>query len=76
MWILATAVCGVMIPIFGIVDFPVTYGGLLAVSSWLVWRSLRLLTFHDSGPVRPLPFNAINAYALFVILLLSLDHLL
>jgi protoheme IX farnesyltransferase len=76
MWILATAVCGVMIPFFGIVDFPATYGGLLTVSSWLVWRSFRLLTFHGTGPVRPLPINTINSYALFVILLLSLDHLL
>jgi protoheme IX farnesyltransferase len=75
MWILATAVSSMIIPFFGIVDFPFTHAGLLALSSWLVWRSLRLLTFYDAGPVRPLPFNAINSYALFVILLLSLDHL-
>jgi protoheme IX farnesyltransferase len=75
-WIFATAVFGLMFPLFGIVDSYVIYGGLFAVSSWLVWRSLQLLTIHDSGSVLLLPFNAINSYAMFVIVLLSLDHLL
>jgi protoheme IX farnesyltransferase len=73
-WIVATAVSALMLPVFDVVDSWVVMGGLLISSIWLVGQFTRLLS------VRNLPFSPIryfmkiNYFVLAVIILLSLDR--
>jgi len=75
-WVFATAVACLMIPLFGLVNFYVVQVSFLIAGIWLVWKALMLLrSCHSEFSLR-LTFNAINAYVLLVMFLLTLDHLL
>jgi protoheme IX farnesyltransferase len=76
MWIFATAAACMMIPLFGIVESHAIHGGLLAAAFWLIWKSLRLLTSRGRKSFLPFTFKMINSYALVVMILLVLDHLI
>jgi protoheme IX farnesyltransferase len=76
MWIFATAAACMMIPLFGIVKSHVIHGSLFLVAFWLVWRSLKLLTLRGRQFPLPIAFKTINSYAVLVIILLTLDHLI
>jgi len=75
MWIFATAVTCVLIPLFGVVEFYAIKGSLFAAGFWLVWKTSRSLT--DQSREFPFWFNfkVINSYVLLVIFLLTLDKL-
>jgi protoheme IX farnesyltransferase len=75
-WVFATAVACLMIPLFGLVSFYAVQVSFLIAGIWLVWKALMLLrSCHSEFSLR-LTFNAINAYVLLVMFLLTLDHLL
>jgi len=74
-WILATAVTCMMIPLFGMVESHAIHGGLFLVAFWLVWKSLKLLTSHHHSSSSQFIFKTINSYAVLVIILLTLDNL-
>jgi protoheme IX farnesyltransferase len=74
-WIFATAVTCVIIPLFGIVESPVIRGGLLVLAFWLVWKGSILLKVRSLESPFHFTFNTINSYALLVILLFTLDNL-
>lgn len=75
MWILAAAVACMMIPLFGMVESHAIHGSLFASAFWLMWKSLRLLNAKGRECSWPFTFKTINAYALVVMVLLSLDNL-
>lgn len=73
-WILATAVSALMLPVFDVVESWVVMAGLLISSIWLVGQFTRLLSVRDLtfSPIRY--FMKINYYVLAVIIFLSLDR--
>jgi protoheme IX farnesyltransferase len=75
-WIFATAAACMMIPLFGIVESHAIQGGLFFAAFWLVWKSLRLLTASGRKFFLPFTFKMINSYALVVMILLTVDHLI
>jgi len=68
-WIIATAVACVSMPLFGVSPAVWTQAGLVAASLWLAWHATHMVRSH--GEV--LAFHQINLYALVVISLLSLS---
>jgi len=76
MWIFATAAACMMIPLFGIVESHVIHGSLFLVAFWLMWKSLKLLISHPHPSSSQFIFKTINSYAVLVIILLTLDHLI
>lgn len=74
-WIIATVVTGLLIPLFGIVKYPLINFSLLIPAVWLVWNSSKLLRKVHSRLSFTFAFRDINIFALSVIILLSLDKL-
>jgi protoheme IX farnesyltransferase len=73
-WIVATAVSALMLPVFDVVNSWVVMVGLLISSIWLVWQFTRLVSFRDL-PFSPIKyFMKINYFVLVVIIFLSLDR--
>jgi protoheme IX farnesyltransferase len=75
-WIFATAVASLILPLFGLVTSGAVRVGFLVTGFWLVWKAFTLLKSHHAEfSLRP-AFNSINAYVLLIVFLLTLDHLL
>jgi protoheme IX farnesyltransferase len=73
-WILATAVSALMLPVFDVVESWIVMAGLLASSIWLVRQFTRLISLKDL-PFSPIKyFMKINYFVLAVIIFLSLDR--
>ncbi len=70
-WMIATAVACVSMPMFGVASPAWAFVGLAAASVWLGWHATTMVRSH--GEV--LAFHQINVYALLVITLLSLSVL-
>ena len=75
-WIIATAVTGLMIPLFGIVaDFWINIGLFLS-GALLTWKAFGLLVESEDFSAFRLNFKYINYFALFVVFLVSIDKLI
>lgn len=68
-WMIATAVACMSMPMFGVPSPPWALAGLAAASLWLGWHATTMVRSH--GEV--LAFHQINVYALLVIAMLSLS---
>ncbi len=75
-WILATAVTCLLIPLFGTVRTTITNLSLLGLTLWLVWGATRFFRARGEEPSFKCAFREINIYALAVISLLSLDKVI
>jgi protoheme IX farnesyltransferase len=75
-WMLATIVTGLIIPLFGITKFPVINFLLLASGIWLGWNAFKLLKETANMISFRFAFREINVFALLVIVLLSIDKLI
>lgn len=75
-WIAATVVTCLMIPLFGKLQSPFIGYGLFAAGIWLVWNSFKMLRFTKERVYFRTAFREINIYAILVVVLLSLDKLL
>lgn len=75
-WIFATAAACMMIPLFGIVESHFIHGSLFLIAFWLVCNSLKLLTTQRYPFSSESTFKTINSYAVVVMILLTLDHLI
>jgi protoheme IX farnesyltransferase len=75
-WIFATAVTCMIIPLFGIVKSHVINGGLFVAGFWLVWKTFRILTTQSQEFPFRFNFKVINTYILMVIFLFAMDHLI
>ncbi len=76
MWIFATAVTCVVIPLFGVVESYAIKGSLFAAGVWLVWKTARILTARSLELPFRFNFKVINTYVLLVMFLVTLDKLL
>ena len=70
-WIIATVVACVSMPLFGVSSAVWTLAGLILSSLWLGWHATRMVRTDGER----LAFHQINVYALLVISLLSLSGL-
>ena len=76
MWISATVVTALLIPLFGIIRNPVTDVGLLFAGIWLTVKAIKLLKSYDDKLTFKFAFREINIFAIIIVLLLSLDKLI
>ena len=75
-WIISTAVTGLMIPLFGIVSELWINLGLFVGGALLTWKAFGLLVESNDFSVFRLNFRYINYFALFVVFLVSIDKLI
>jgi len=75
-WIIATAVTGLMIPLFGIVSELWINLGLFISAALLTWKAFGLLVEKKDFSAFRLNFRYINYFALFVVFLVSIDKLI
>lgn len=75
-WIVATAVTSLFIPVFGVIRNPILYTVLLSVGIWLTWKASRFLSKQNQKMNFRFAFREINIFALLVMLIISLDQLL
>ena len=75
-WIIATAVTGLMIPLFGIVsDFWINFA-LFFSGALLTWKAFGLLADTNDFRIFNYNFRYINYFALIVVFLVSIDKLI
>jgi protoheme IX farnesyltransferase len=75
MWISATGATGIIIPLFGIVKFPLIDFTIFVLSLWLIWKSTSLLQTNRGKKSFSFAFREINIFALLLVILLSIDKL-
>jgi protoheme IX farnesyltransferase len=75
-WIVATAVSIVLMPLFGLGNSAVIIILLILSSIYLIWKSSKLLRVNVSDSTYMMAFKGINLFILTVMFLLSLDKLL
>ncbi len=76
LWIIATAVSSLILPLFVPLTSRVIIICLFAAALWLTHDAAKFLKSEDQSPVFRKAFLEINAYALLVLLLLSIDSIL
>jgi heme o synthase len=74
-WILATVVTGLIIPLFGIVKYSLISFTLLIAGLWLAYNAFKLLRTSVNMMSFRFAFREINIFALAVVILLSIDKL-
>ena len=75
MWISATGITGILIPLFGIIKFPLIDFVIFLSSLWLIIKATKLLQNNKGKKSFGFAFRAINIFALLVVILLSIDKL-
>ena len=75
-WIISTAVTGLLIPLFGIVSELWINLGLFISAALLTWKAFGLLVESTDFSEFKLNFRYINYFALFVVFLVSIDKLI
>jgi protoheme IX farnesyltransferase len=74
-WIISTAVTGLMIPLFGMVNELWINLGLFVSGALLTWKAFGLLVETNDFSAFRLNFKYINYFALSVVFLISIDKL-
>ncbi len=75
-WITATFVTSMLIPLFGILKNNFIEFGMLAAGVWLTWKSLKLLKTEKENIWFRFAFREINIFAVLVVVLLTIDKLI
>ena len=75
-WITATFVTSMLIPLFGVLKNNFIEFGLLAGGLWLTWNSLKLLKSEKENIWFMSAFKDINIFAILVVVLLTIDKLI
>ncbi len=75
-WILATAVSAVLLPFFGIVQFPIITTALIVSTFWITYQAIRFFHSSEQSPAFRTAFREINIFALLILSLISLDRFL
>lgn len=74
-WMLATAVCCLLLPLFGSADSTAVRLGLICAGGRLIWTGAAMLRREALYLMAPLSFKEINRYAMVVMALIALDTL-
>lgn len=75
-WIVATIVTGLLIPLFGIIHINWIIYLMFAAGAYFTFKAARLLKFDAEKSSYTFAFNSINIFALFVVTLVSIDKLI
>jgi len=75
MWIAATVISVLLIPLFGIVRNPLINIAMLTAGVWLTFNAAKLLKPDTDKIVFRFAFRQINIFAIIIVLLLSIDKL-
>ena len=75
MWIIATGVTAILIPLFGLVKQDLINVALFISGVWLTWNAFKLLSKTDNNLIFTFAFRSINLFVLTVVTLVSLDKL-
>jgi len=75
-WVAATAVTSLLIPLFGLVKLVPVNLLLFFGSIFLTWNAFKLITETENDLSFKFAFRYINLFALFVVILVSLDKLI
>ncbi len=75
-WVVATAVTSLLIPLFGLVKLVPVNLLLFFGSIFLTWNAFKLITETENDLSFKFAFRYINLFALFVVFLVSLDKLI
>jgi len=75
-WVVATAVTSLLIPLFGLVKLVPVNLLLFFGSIFLTWNAFKLITETENDHSFRYAFRYINLFALFVVFLVSLDKLI
>lgn len=74
-WMLATAVCCLLLPLFGSADSTPVRLALICAAGRLVWTGAAMFRHDAFHLTAPLSFKEINRYAIVVMALIALDTL-
>lgn len=74
-WVLATGVTGLLLPLFQISHDQFVNFSLFVAALWLAFKSIKLLRQTQDNSTFKLAFRSINYFALFVVLIVSIDKL-
>lgn len=75
-WIVATIVTGLMIPLFGIVQLNWIIYAMFFAGVILTWKATNLLRDNIASTNYRFAFNSINIFVLFIVISVSLDKLI
>jgi len=75
-WIAATAVAGLSLPLYRVVNAPLACFALLPAALWLITDSTRLFRTKTQEAAYPSAFRRINGYIFFIMVLISADRFL
>jgi heme o synthase len=76
MWMSATVVTSLMLPIFGIVRNPIISFALLTAGIWLTIKAAKILKPEPDKISFRYAFREINIFALIIVFLLSIDKMI
>jgi protoheme IX farnesyltransferase len=74
-WIVAAAIAGLALPLYGSVRSPLVYCSFILSALWLVWNGRSLTGHHPSLFSVPILFRKINIYLFLIMSLLSLENI-
>jgi protoheme IX farnesyltransferase len=74
-WIVAAAIAGLALPLYGSIRSPLVYMLLIPGAGWLIWSGKTLTGEKTDGPRSSVLFKRINIYLLLVMSLLSLENI-
>ena len=75
-WIVAAAIAGLSLPLYGSMRSPIVYIVLVVNAGWIIWSGRTLAEKRTTGPLSPVLFRKINYYLLLVLSLLSFENIL
>jgi protoheme IX farnesyltransferase len=75
MWVTATGITGMLLPIFHVAQNIIVRYSLLFAAIWLTYNAFKLISQTQESSSFKLTFRDINFFALFVVIIVSLDKL-
>lgn len=74
-WIIATVVTGLLVPLFGIINNPFVFAGMFLSGIWLGWNSFKIIKHSEEKIYFRFAFREINLFVLIFVALISIDNL-
>jgi protoheme IX farnesyltransferase len=74
-WIVAAAIAGLALPLYGSVRTPLVYCSFIVSAAWLIWNGRSLAGQQPRFFTAPVLFRKINVYLFLIMSLLSLENI-